>query len=601
MLQQEISQAKEAIREAIAQLGLPQPENIDLRQIPFSGQWGLATSVCHQLARNEVQVDIPEGLSKKEARKLLEAASREKAQSLAESIANYLSRKGIFADVQAQNGYVNMFFEPSDVALRLLATVHEQGDSYGRGNPKSETVMVEYGQPNTHKQFHIGHLRNTALGDSIARILDFAGYRKVLKASYIGDIGAHVIKWLWGYNKWHSGEQPPADPYKIGPWLESIYVEANSAIESNPDYQREYRDLFARWDRRDPEVVELWRRTREWSLNYFRRIFKELDVNFDVWFYESDFEEPGKKIVQDLLNKGVAEIDEGAPIVRIDQKLGLEKETYRTIVLQRSDGTSLYQTKELALTRTKFDEYKVDRILNVVDVRQTLYFQQVFKVLELLGYEQARNSQHIPYELVSLPTGPMSSREGTTVGYDEFATEMYERALEVVREKNPEMPQEQQERIARIVSMGSMKFGMLNRDNTRVLVFDKEEALDFDGFSAPYVQYAHARACRILEKAPGIDWENLRVGDLSTVETNLLEMISRLNESVERAAREYKPLHVVNYVYELAKTFNEFYRVSPVLRAEEEVRNFRLALVYATKVCLANSLYLLGIEAPEVM
>jgi arginyl-tRNA synthetase len=490
-----------------------------------------------------------------------------------------------------------MYFDTADVARRLLRGVHEAGAAYGRSEPKTETVMVEYGQLNTHKDGHVGHLRNISLGDALANILAFDGYA-VLKATYIGDIGAPVVKWLWGYRKWHAGEAPRADD---GRWWQDIYVEANAAIEENPEYEREYRALFAAWDRREPEVVELWRSTREVSLRYLHYLFDQLDVRFDAWFYESQFEDAGREVVRELLERGIAEVDEGAPIVRLDEKLGLDKETYRTIILQRSDGTSLYQTKELALTRAKFEEYPADLALNVVDVRQSLYFQQVFRTLELLGYEEAARSAHVPYEYVTLATGPMSSREGNIVTYDEFAREMRERALATVRGKNPEMPPEQQERVARAVSDGAIKFGMLDRDNTKLLVFNREEALDFDGFSAPYVQYAHARACRILERAPEIDWEDLRPDELSTVETNLLEAIGSFPDAVGRAAREYKPLHVVTYVYNLARTFAEFYRESPVLRAEGDVRNVRLALVDATRVTIANALGLLGIAAPEVM
>lgn len=597
VLTQNEEQAREALAESLRELGTEPPATLDLRRIPFSGQWGLASSVCMQLSRSNGRDPVPEGLSKKEAKQWEQARSRERSQHLAEQVAARLRDRGLFSDVQAQNGYVNMYFDTAEVARRLLRDVHISGENYGRGERKSETVMVEYGQPNTHKMLHIGHLRNIALGDALSRILDFDGY-PVLKASYIGDIGSMVIKWLWGYQKWHAGEQPGED---IGAWMERIYVEANSAITDSQEYEAEYRETFARWDRQDPDIRKLWEQTREWSLEYFKRAFGELGVTFDMWFYESEFEESGKQVVRELLERGIAEIDDGAPIVRLDEKLGLTQETYRNFLLQRSDGTSLYQTKELALTQRKFDEYNIDRSLVLVDVRQTLYFQQVFKTLELFGYERAARSTHVPYELVTLTTGPMSSRKGNTVGYGELAHDMRDRALATVREKNPEMPPEQQEEIARLVSVGAMKFGMLDRDNTKLLVFDREEALDFDGFSAPYVQYAHARACRILEKAPEIDWDSLQAEALTPTETSLLEAIGGLREAVDRAAREYKPLHVVTYAYNLARVFSEFYRESPVLRAEGSVQNVRLALVDATRVTIGNALRLVGIPSPEVM
>lgn len=600
VFQHDEARALEALTDTLRQLGHEPPGSLDLRRIPFSGQWGLASSACLALARGGDDAPLPEGLSKKEVKKQLEARSRARAQELAESVAEGLRARGLFADVQARNGYVNMYWDTADVARRLLQDVNARSEAYGRNAPKDETLMVEYGQLNTHKQGHVGHLRNIALGDALANVLEFDGY-SVIRATYIGDIGAHVIKWLWGYNKWHAGEAPTGDVEK---WLESIYVEANAALKNDPQHEAEYRDTWARWERRDPELLAVWERTREWSLEYLNRLFDELGVRFDVWLYESQFEDSGREIVADLLNKGVAEIEDGAPVVNIDEKLGLEKETFRRAVLQRSDGTSLYITKELALARHKFDAYPTDRALNVVDVRQTLHFQQVFKILGLLGYEQATRSAHVPYEYVTLPTGAMASREGNVVGYGEFAADMLERALDTVREKDHEMPPEQAQQIARAVALGSIKFGMLDRENTRLLVFKKEEALDLDGFSAPYVQYAHARACRILEKAGSpVAWEGLRIDakGLSQYEMNLLETIGGLSDAVDRSARELKPLYVVTYVYNLARCFNEFYRESPVLRAEGELRNLRLAMVHATRITLANGLRILGIHAPEVM
>jgi arginyl-tRNA synthetase len=597
VLDQDEQRAREALADTLRQLDYEPPERLDLRRIPFSGQWGLASAACNELTRNGAAAPVPEGLSKKEAKKLATAQARERAQALAERVAEGLRARDLFADVRAENGFVNMYFDTSDVARRLLLGVREAGEGYGRGEPKPETIMVEYGQLNTHKDGHVGHLRNLALGEALANALELHGH-EVLRATYIGDTGANVFKWLWGYRRRHAGEVPPTDD---GEWWERIYVEANAALRDNPEHEREFRELRARFDRRDPEVVELWSSTREASLRYLRGLFASVGVGFDVWFYESQFEDEGKEVVRDLLERGVAEIDDGAPIVRLDEKLGLPKETYRTIILQRSDGAPLYQTKELALTRAKFEQHPTDLALNVVDVRQTLYFQQVFKTLELLGYDEAARSAHVPYEYVTLKTGPMSSREGNIVAAGEFIRELLERALVTVREKNPEMPPERQAEVARAVATGAMKFGMLDRDNTKQIVFDLEEALDFDGFSAPYVQYAHARACRILEKAPAVEWDELRVGELGAYETNLLEAIGGLPEAVGRAAREHKPLYIVTYVYNLARAFNEFYREAPVLRAEGDVRNFRLALVAAVRTTLANGLRLLGIQAPEAM
>jgi arginyl-tRNA synthetase len=378
-----------------------------------------------------------------------------------------------------------------------------------------------------------------------------------------------------------------------------------------PRWREEVKETFQRWERQEPEFVKLWEETREWSLADFRRIFAELGAHFDVWFYESEVEQSGKLIVQELLEKGIAEISDGLPVVKIDEKLGLEKETYRTMPVLRSDGTSLYATKDLSLTKRKFEEYGIDRAVWVVDVRQSLYFQQVFKVLELLGFEQAKKAHHLGYEIVALPEGVISSRKGNVPVYDDIRDLVLARAREIIEEKNPDLEPEAKERVARQVGLGSLKYAMLARDNNKVVIFDLEEALSFDGHAAPYIQYAHARACRILENA-GSDGETERrrdgqtglaldFGELKAEELGLLQQIAVLPEEIQRAAEQYRPLLIANYAFELAKRFNDFYHACPVIQSPEPVRTARLALVDATRTALANSLALLGIEAPGEM
>jgi arginyl-tRNA synthetase len=312
-------------------------------------------------------------------------------------------------------------------------------------------------------------------------------------------------------------------------------------------------------------------------------------------------------MVRELLDKGIAEISDGLPVVKIDEKLGLQQETYRTLPILRSDGTTLYSTKDLALTRRKFEEYHVDRALWVVDVRQSLYFDQIFKILEIWGFEQAAKSHHLGYEIVALPDGVISSRKGNVPVYEDVRDKVLARAREIIEEKNPDLTAEKREEVARQVALGSLKYTMLARDNNKVVIFDLEEALSFDGHSAPYIQYAHARACRILEHAK-VDANDLaakigdlKFGELQPEELNLLQQISGLPDEVQRSAEEYRPLLIASYVYELAKRFNDFYHACPVLQSPEPTRTARLALVAVTKQALANGLGLLAVDAPNEM
>lgn len=713
--------ARDAIAAALSSRGLTPRGPIDVRPVPFAGTWGVASSVAHQLAGELAMAELEqagklEGLSKKEAKNLAGAATREKSVEISQAIADHVAANTSFPRVEAVNGFVNIYFDANAIAGQLISDVLGLGSRYGFGAAKTERVLVEHSQPNTHKSFHVGHLRNSCIGIAVANIQMAAGF-PVVQGTYPGDIGMHVIKCLWCYERFYKGQEP-SDPLQRGRWLGNIYTESDQRLNSrkdvlgllhllmredpafvanidrllkylwrtgadgediayllgrviatqdidpdmlrnpavivafwpilgehlrevvaNPDavppatadapaptttpeerletweelspniewfvhepvWREEVRETFQRWESKDPEFVALWQETREWSLVDFRRIFDELGAHFDIWFFESEVEEEGRQIVRELVAKGIAEIGEGGvTVVKIDEKLGLETETYRTMPILRSDGTTLYSTKDLALTRRKFEDLHIDRAIWVVDVRQSLYFQQVFKILELWGFEQAKDAYHLGYEMVVLPEGVISSRKGNAPNYDDVRDLVLERAAEVIAEKNWEMPAEQRTEVARQVGLGSLKYAMLARDNNKTVTFDIEEALSFDGHSAPYIQYAHARACRILENA-GTRSESIQFIELAPEELTLLQLIAQLPDEVQRAAEQYRPLLIANYVYDVAKAFSDFYHACPVLHSEEPVRSARLGLVDATRQTLANGLALLGIESPSQM
>ncbi|GAP11300.1 arginyl-tRNA synthetase [Bellilinea caldifistulae] len=556
--------------------------------IPFSGHWGISTSFFQ--------------LAALEARQGKKINVNARAAELAAQVASYLGTPQGFEKIESVNGYLNIYFLQSTYAEQVINTVLQEGENFGRGIRRNERVMVEFSQPNTHKAFHVGHLRSAILGDVISRLLDFAGF-SVVRANYPGDIGLHVIKWLWCYMNFHRGEKPTSD---ITRWMGDIYAEANRRLEENPELESEVRALYARWDQRDAEVVALWEETRQWSLNGFEEIYRQLDIHFDVYYFNSQVEHPGKEIVNELIAKGIAvdERPEGPVVVKLDELLGLKTEKYRVLVVLRSDNTALYATEDLALAKKKFTDYPdLSRSYYVVDVRQSLHFQQVFKTLELAGYEWATRCQHIPYELVILPGNVvMASREGTVVLLEDLIREAIARALAVVREKNPDLSDEVKQKIAQAVGIGAIKYPMLARENTKVVTFDWQSALDFNGQAAPYIQYAYVRAGSILRKSgQAVPEEGKVTGPLTPQEVELINLISRLPAEVQRSAAELRPLWIATYAYELAKAFNDFYTQCPVLQAEEAVRNFRLRLTAATRQAIANSLTLLGITAPQAM
>lgn len=583
----------EKIRSFLKEGGYPSPEKIEWNPIPFSGEWGISTSFFQVAAQYARQL--------KEAGQQVQPVPQ-LAQEIASQAQKALSTLSGFKRVEAVKGYLNLYFDTGEFIRRVVDDVIEAGDRFGWGKPKGKRILVEFSQPNTHKAFHVGHLRNVVLGDSLCNILEAAGF-EVVRANYINDTGLHVIKWLWNYQKFHAGETPGEDKTR---WMGEIYAEANKRLEENPAYETEVRELYARWDRRDEDVMALWRQTREWSLQGFDQIYSMLGVRFDHIFFDHELEKPGQELVEELIRKGIAvdERPEGPVIVRIDDLLGLKKETYRVLVVLRSDGTSLYATKDLPLAIKKFELFNPDLSVYVIDVRQSLYLQQIYKTIALMGHpDWAERCYHFSYEIVNLPGNvTIASREGTVVLLEDLVREAYQRALEVVKEKNPTLSEREMNEVARVVALGAIKYPMLARDNTKVVTFDWKAALDFNGQAAPYIQYAHVRANSILRKleSPLPPSVTPRY-ELHPTEVQLIDLISRFPGEIQRAAQEMKPLHLTNLAYELARAFNDFYAECPVLKAEPEVRDARLRLVAAAKQAMANILNLLGILAPEVM
>ena len=329
----------------------------------------------------------------------------------------------------------------------------------------------------------------------------------------------------------------------------------------------------------------MWERTREWSLEGFRQMYAALDVRFDVYYFNSQEEKPGKEIVEELVQRGIAtdeRLQGGAVFVKIDDVLGLKKEQFHTAVILRSDGTALYSTEDLALALHKFQDYPdLARSVYVVDVRQSLHFTQIFKILEIAGHAQAQRCSHVSYELVNLPGNVvMSSREGTVVLLEDLLREATTRARAEAHKKNPSLTEAQLESVSKAVGLGALKYPMLARENTKMVTFDWQTALDFNGQAAPYIQYAHVRCNSILRKA-GVDVSSLQPStfdySLEPAEVELIDWLSRFPSEVQRAAAEFKPLAIASIAYDIAKAFAGFYDACPVVQAEAQVRAARLA------------------------
>ncbi len=599
MFQEEQRGIEAQIRDVCARQDIPLAE-LKWSPIPFAGQWGLSTSFFATAAS--------------EAHSRRDVRVPQRAEEIAELIKTSLVPGSGISRIEAAKGYLNLYYSTSEYARRVVDQVLALGPDYGRGAARDERVMVEYAQPNTHHSFHIGHYRNTILGESLARLVEFAGFNTV-RASYPGDIGLGVITVLWVYDKFHSGQEPQGI-HERGQWLLQLYVEATALLEPREGetpaekarretYDAERREYYHRWDAGDPHVRELWLKTRQWSLDELYAILRILNVNMDVWFFESDADAPAKEIVDELIARGIADDERpqgGAVIVKIDEKLGLKSEKYRSNIILRSDGTTLYLTKDLALAKQKFEKYHVDRSIYVVDVRQSMHLQQAFAILRLWGFPQAEKCFHLGYGFVTLPEGAMSARRGRVVLFKDVMDEAVRRVLALESEKAPLMSEAERSSVAQQIGLGALAYSMLSVDNSRDILFDLDNALSFEGRTGPYIQNAHVRANSILKKVAGLPSGADFGYDLDSHEVELIELISRFPAAVQHAADEYRPLIMASYAYELANSFHSFYHALPVLQADsDEVRDARLRLVAAVQQTLASALRLLDIEAPDVM
>jgi len=515
--------------------------------------------------------------------KKLKKNPNEIAQSLAEKI----PKKG-FEKVEAKGPYLNFFVDKNTLAEKTLSEILKKKEKYGSlDTGKGKTVMIEFSQPNTHKAFHIGHVRGTSLGESLSRILEYSG-TKVIRANYMGDTGMHIAKWIWCYEKYHSNEKLKDDES----WIADIYVDSIKKLKEHPEFQEEANEINRKLeDKSDKKLKKLWEKTRKLSLDAFERIYKEFDTKFDKYFFESEVEIEGKKISKELVRKKIAKISEGATIV------DLKKYNLGVWVLLRSDETALYSAKDLALAKRKFEEFKLDKSIYIVGNAQRLHFYQLFKTLELMKFGNQDKFRYIPVMEVRFPWGKMSSRTGDNILYSNFKGELMKEVKKQL-EKKEKLSEQNLEKRALAITISALKYSMLKQDVSKNFIFNKDEAMKFEGNTGPYLLYTYARAKSILRKAKSKKFK-LEIPKLDETEKKLISQLSSFPEIVNKVQESFAPNLIANYAYVLAQSFNEFYHSHQVIGSENE--NFLLALVETSSQVLKNALNLLGIEVLEKM
>ncbi len=515
-----------------------------------------------------------------------------------------------FAEVAAVGPYVNVRLETRDAVHRVVRDIETAEDAYVQGVSKPGKIVLEYANPNTHKELHVGHLRNIVLGVALVRTMQAAGY-PVVPIGFLNDVGSNVGKTLW-YLVQSEGEDVRTfdetalervlhkilPERRTGNELGRLYTEATRAVEADETRKEDVSFVQQQLEAHTPAWEQLWRETRRWCIDEMAQIFADLGVTVERQYFESDLLDRSHEVVRDLLAKGIAKESEGAVIV------DLEEEKLGVVVLRKQDGTLLYSAKDLALAEWKRAEYPdMTASWVLVDMRQSLYFRQLGSILKKLGIVSPVEA--IVYELVTLPEGAMSSRKGNIVTFQQLRDTVLAYAREEVVKRHPEWHEGKVAHTAWAIAIAGMKFGMVKQDPDKVFTFDLAQQLAFDGATGPYIQYAATRMGSILRKAES---QGVRVtdGELSRAATHPTEkalalQLAKLPSVVAQSGAERKPALVAHWALETAQAANAFYRDVPVLEGEIGSQVARLRLCRATRRALEKALFLLGIPLPDEM
>lgn len=519
---------------------------------------------------------------------------RKAPQMIAADIADRIKECEEFASVEQVNAYVNVFINKGTVAKEVLDGVLGT-ENFGSSNiGQGKTVVVDFSSPNIAKPFHIGHIRSTVIGNAICNLYRKTGYN-VVGVNHLGDYGTQFGKMIVAYRKWGSEEELEKEPIKA---LLGYYTRFHVEAEEHPELNDEARETFVRLENGEPEEYALWEKFRELSLAEFNRVYDMLGITFDSYNGESFYSDKMPAVIEELKEKGLLIKSEGANIV------DLEEYGLGAALITKSDGSSLYATRDIATAIYRKNTYDFVKNIYVVASQQNLHFKQWKKVLELMGYEWEKDCVHVPFGLVSLEEGTMSTRHGRVVFLEDVLKNAVEKTLEIMKEKNADM--EDLEEISKQVGIGAVIFQELSNNRIKDYVFSWDKVLNFDGETGPYVQYTHARACSVLRKA-GWDSDAISLADINTEYISsdsaysLIKLIYNIPRVIVDATEKYEPSILTRHLVDVAQSFNKFYHDEHILVENDDERNAKLALVAASKKAISECLAILGIKSPERM
>ena len=555
--------------------GLEREEILDMIERPADSKMGDYAFPCFKLAR----------------------VLRKAPPIIAKGIAEAIQDDPMFEQVQPVNAYVNMFISKEEFAREVVTEVVAKDEDYGKSEiGAGRPVVVEYSSPNIAKPFHIGHIRSTVIGASIAKIYDFLGF-KVIRINHLGDYGTQFGKMIVAYRHWGNRQDVIDEPIKT---LLSYYTKFHEEAEKDPSLEDEARATFTKLENGEPEETELWQWFRDESLKEFNRVYDMLDITYDSYAGESFYSDKMPRFIKELEEKGLMEDDEGVKLVRLDEY------NLPPALITKSDGSTLYITRDIAASVYRKETYDFYKNIYVVASQQNLHFQQWIQILEMMGYEWARDCVHVPFGLVSLEDGTMSTREGRVVFLEDVLNGAVDKTREIILEKNPDADPEKVEEIAKAVGIGAVVFNELSNYRIKDYVFSWEHVLNFEGETGPYVQYTHARACSILRNAGDDIVAKAKAGfDPSYITSESAHALTKLlyafPDVVLEAGEKYEPSIVTRHIVDIAQAFNKFYHDEHILTDNEDEKVAKVAMVLAAKAAIRNGLELLCMKAPEKM
>jgi len=498
-----------------------------------------------------------------------------------------------------------------------LSFLNEAADKKNYGFTKEssgKTIMIEYSCPNTNKPLHLGHIRNNLLGHSLSEILQANGH-ETIKVNLINDRGVHICKSMLSWQKWGNGETPKTSGMKGDKFVGKYYVEfekhykkemgeligkgmSKEEAQKNAPLIKETQEMLRKWEAKDSGTIDLWKKMNGWVYKGFDKTYEQMGVDFDKVYYESETYLVGKEIVEKSVKDSILFKKEDGSIW-----CDLSKEDLDDKLLLRSDGTSVYMTQDIGTAVQRFSDFRLDKHIYVVGNEQDYHFRVLFIILKKMCYDWADECHHLSYGMVDLTTGKMKSREGTVVDADDLMEEMIETAKKISIElgKLDEYSHEEKEKLYRVIGLGALKYFILKVDPKKQMLFNPEESIDFNGNTGPFIQYTYARIQSVLRKAAHTQPQVLGK-DLGEVEKELIKLIYHYPTIVIEAGETYSPAVIANYVYELAKEYNQFYQEVPILKAENsDLVSLRLALTKMVGNVIKSSMKLLGIDVPERM